>query len=776
MKKLPILFFILILTTNSSLIAQEQPNTNSFKNNYFTVKPKGDVPYDLSLLFSEAYKREKEELEKNNSTQREHLNKTNDKFLQESNYFINQILLSGKVLYNTPLNTYVDKIVDKILINDPDLRKQIRVYILKSPTVNASATDKGIMFVNLGLLAQAGSESQLAFILSHELIHYVKKHNLNLYLEKDRISRENKGFRSASLSQILYKTHFRSREMESEADEKGFDDYFKKTNYDLNQVMEVYDVLQYAYLPFDEIAFNYTFLTDSLFNLPGKYIPESINSIRARDDYDDENSTHPNIKKRRELMQNSLKGIDNKGRSINPSGTEYFNAIRDMAKFECLRLYTIEQNYSMAFYNAWLMKKDYPDNLFIDQVISASLYGITKYKNRNNSSNILPSEKKTEGEIHAVVCLFKNIKKAEINALALRFVFKACEKFPNDNYLNKIKKDLFKELIWGNKAKLSMFVNASQIHKQGDTTLAEINKQDSIIKQSSKVRNIEKKKKLNSDEGYYQYIFAGLLSNNSFVKEFNKTTDEYDNYKIKEKEKIAKNKNEKKLKDINDDDLPDFFDDDDYIRYNSHDQNFGCKIGIDSILLYNPFYMKIDYNKTEKIKFFDTESSQLKFIELLKNNAKKLGLAMEVVVPSAINEQGTDLYNNHLILNDWTDEFSNWDIKGEKVMFLSEEIKPLINQYKTRYLDLSGIISAKSNSLDGNAFYMIVYSVLSPVMLPITIQYFASHTFNSIYYNLLLDMQTGDVIFLNSSKIEMRDNKAYLNSRIYDTFNQIKTK
>ncbi|MFZ4399212.1 MAG: M48 family metallopeptidase [Bacteroidales bacterium] len=773
MKKQKYFLLLLILLVKTSLFAQRQPIVADFTHNYYTLKPVGEIPDDLCTQFVQAYKNEKAELEKSDSTKHRRVIKTKDKFLQESNYYINQILLSGKVLYNTPLNAYVDKIADKILVNEPELRKQIRIYILKTPTVNASATDKGIFFINLGLIAQAGSESQLAFIISHELIHYIKKHSMDLFLEKDKISRENKGFKSASLNEILYKTHYRSREMENEADDKGFNDYYSKTNYDLNQATEIYDVLQYAYLPFDEIAFNTSFLSDSLFVFPAKYLPESINPIRARDDYDDENSTHPNIKKRREQMQERLKNIDNKGKQINPQGEAYFNAIRDMARFECLRLYTIEQNYSMSFYNAWLMKKDYPDNLFIDQVLSASLYGMAKYKNRDNISNVLTSEKKTEGEIHTVVSLFKNIKKNELNAIALRYVWQVNQKYPEDNYLKNIKDDLFKELVWRNKARLSMFVSNPQILKPGDTILADATKFDSIQKQSSKVRNIEKKKKTQAINEFYSFIFANLLKDKSFTAEFKKVVENLENIQNKNKEELAKlSKSEQEDNDGEDEEI----DDESELVYSNKDRNFGCRMGIDTVLLYNPFYMKFDYRKTEKIKFFDTESSQLNFIGLLKKNAKRVGLHMETVLPSEFKENGTALYNNHMLLNEWTDEFYSWEINGDRVLFLSNEIKSIINQYQTKYLNIAGVISAKASRIDNAAFSMLLYGALSPVMWPITIQYYTRPAFQTIFYNGVFNMETGKTVFINSSAIEMSDNRAYLNSRIYDTFNQMKSK
>lgn len=41
---------------------------------------------------------------------------------------------------------------------------------------------------------------------------------------------------------------------------------------------------------------------------------------------------------------------------------------------------------------------------------------------------------------------------------------------------------------------------------------------------------------------------------------------------------------------------------------------------------------------------------------------------------------------------------------------------------------------------------------------------------------MVVDMETGKKIFVNASAIDMSDSKALLNSKIYDTFNQIKTK
>ncbi|MEG2071341.1 MAG: M48 family metallopeptidase, partial [Bacteroidales bacterium] len=92
------------------------------------------------------------------------------------NYFLRDMFLNGKILYGNKLNNYVNTVTDHLLKEYPALRKEVRIYILKSPVVNAYATENGIFLINLGLLAQVSNESELAFIIAHEISHYAENH------------------------------------------------------------------------------------------------------------------------------------------------------------------------------------------------------------------------------------------------------------------------------------------------------------------------------------------------------------------------------------------------------------------------------------------------------------------------------------------------------------------------------------------------------------------------------------------------------------------------
>jgi tetratricopeptide (TPR) repeat protein len=85
------------------------------------------------------------------------------------------IQTSGRVVTDPKLNAYVwDLVCD---LAGPYCR-DIRVYILRFPAFNAAMAPNGSMQVWTGLLLRAENEAQLAFVIGHELGHYIKRHTL----------------------------------------------------------------------------------------------------------------------------------------------------------------------------------------------------------------------------------------------------------------------------------------------------------------------------------------------------------------------------------------------------------------------------------------------------------------------------------------------------------------------------------------------------------------------------------------------------------------------
>jgi predicted Zn-dependent protease len=85
---------------------------------------------------------------------------------------------SPLVIRDDTLNAYVKKVVCDLA--GPQCAS-IRVYLVDAPMFNAACYPNGMMTVYTGLLLRTENEAQLAFVLGHELTHYLKRHTLDAF-------------------------------------------------------------------------------------------------------------------------------------------------------------------------------------------------------------------------------------------------------------------------------------------------------------------------------------------------------------------------------------------------------------------------------------------------------------------------------------------------------------------------------------------------------------------------------------------------------------------
>jgi len=73
------------------------------------------------------------------------------------------------------LNAYVQGLVCKLA---GEYCRSIRLYVMEVPAFNAETLPNGAMVVWSGLLLRSENEAQLAFVLGHEITHYLHRHSL----------------------------------------------------------------------------------------------------------------------------------------------------------------------------------------------------------------------------------------------------------------------------------------------------------------------------------------------------------------------------------------------------------------------------------------------------------------------------------------------------------------------------------------------------------------------------------------------------------------------
>lgn len=735
MKSFNILLFYGILFLHISTKSQSIDFTN-----YRPLKSSGVMPSDICRQFTEHYEKRKEDLNKEKSE----IKKYGADYALSSSYYLNQILKSGKLLYGDPLSKYVNQVAINLLINQPDLKENLRFYVIRVPFVNAFALDPGVIIVTTGLLAQIENEAQLAFVLSHEIIHIIKKHSIDLYLTGRKLSRAKDENSPTMVDARIYKYHFRSREHENEADQQGVAEFLSKSEYELNIIDGVFDVLQFGDLPFDELPdFTKTFET-GFYTFPNHLTLNETKPISINDEEDDTLSTHPNIKNRRNAMNNYIKQFDHSNRKLFIQSKETFLQIRDIARFETIHAQILEHDYINASYNIFIMLKSYPENTFLESAMVSCLYGISKYKINGYSDDIIDSYKDKEGYIQQSTYFFTKLNRKEINILSLRYAWLIHCKQPENKYLTSICNDLILDLK-SQKIKLEDF--ADDLHQDTlisnqDTTTHENNKYGRI--KESVQKKTTSSTKFTDELSYLAFAYIDLKKDSNFVKAF-----------------ISQKVNEN----------------DDYSEFRNikNSKNKGARLGIDSVIIFNPYFMKFDERKKNSVRILTSETKEINITNRAMEMAKKIKLNAPVISSHQFSPEDMDYYNDYCSVSSWLDEFHAVDQSFKMIFYQSQYLNNITQKYNTNYLDLIGIASIVRQKSARDIFSLLLYST-TPFTIPIIIYELIVPTYNSIYINQLVNLTNGEVMFSTFHYFEQNSRRDCVNSRIYDSFNQIKAR
>lgn len=728
------------------------PVFSQFSTDYEPLRSEGSLPEDLTILSSEKYQMKKESIEED--LKRSERKEQSD-FLLESTFNIDQLLLNGKVLFNDPLTLYVQKVLDNIISKDDSIYQKLQVYVVKSPYVNAFATDRGALFINVGLLAQLSNEAELAYILCHEIIHYREKHNMTGYIEYERIHKGKGNYRRSTESEkILEKSNY-SKELESVADEEGFE-LFLKTDYDPELIIGVFDVLQYSYLPIDDIAFESDFMETQNYKIPANYYIEETAPIKSVDDYDDSKSSHPNVKKRRDVIFELIaknKTSEKKG-FVNPKA-EFIQA-QQLARLELNHLYIMDRDYAKALYNSYLMLKEYPDNKYLKTSVAYSLYALLKYGNEGKTSYVLPHFEKIQGKSQDVYHIFGKMEEDELAVFANAYIWELQKKYPEDTFLKNIAIDALQDMVLKNELDKDYFLK--KYPKETEMQL-EADLSEEEYEKLSKYEKIRLQKLLDEKENFdsSKLAFIELFDYPLFTEELEKYSTIL--HKQKNPEKKSKKEQKKELRAEN--------------KQKKILARKGRALGIDKIVIVEPNFLKLDQRKDINNRYLSSEKKQLQLSETMQMLAEKAELETVVIGnKSQLTANSIKQYNHNALVNDWIEErASHGDM--EIIPFESKYTMEMAEEYDTPYFLYSGIYNIRQKQ---EFDYMaMAVSLLYVVPIPLYLYYQFRPYYETYFYSLLFDITTGDALMVNDNFITEKESRDLTRISYYDTFHQIKS-
>lgn len=694
----------------------------NLKENFTPLKSEGVLPEIFTQNIRNVIKAEITDL--NKSKEKDKNIKT--VYLTEANFEIEKIVKSGNTLINDEITKYLNKLKDIVLSQDPELRSKINIFTLKSTVVNAYSYDKGYIFFDVGLIAQAESEAQLAYILCHEISHYTKKHNIQGYVKNRKLEKEVYEGKSTD-DAIMEKCQY-SKENESEADIEGFK-LFEGTNYNFIQAQKAFDVLQYAHLPFELVEFKKSFLETENFKLPGGYFLKEVSSIRNNGADDDTKSTHPNTVKRKAAIEELIKARNNDGRVNNVAGEEQFKYIRDLARFESCRLYLKNRDYPNALYGAYILKEKYPDNKYIAQLISKCLYAITLYKKGDlrygNDSYLesgFPAYANVESYPQQIYHLIEKMPENEWTVLSLNYIYRAHKKFPNDSVLNRLSDSLFKMMgrtSWG----IVDFVrtNRKEVKTEAAKDTTTPKSKTELIANLQKENNFK-----NYDTAYYKDAFVDLfMTDKEFVTKFPTSgqavsgSSGFSDYRPR-----GYSTNKKAMKKGN--------------RYKEMEK-------VSKVITLEPFYIIID-NNDNSTAHVEADEKQEILINTINTCAGKQNFELVTMDPGIITSSEVSKMNDYSVINDWIYErFDGYENSSSSIPILgTDEIKDITKKYGTTHILKTGIGYVK-----GKRKY-------------------------TVFYAAIYDLKTNKMVYLKQEVFKGKPNKDLIHTKMYQLFYELK--
>jgi hypothetical protein len=506
--------FILLLS--GSISAQQD-----LTKNYAPLKSSGSLP-DILIQSTQSKIDEGLKVERATMSKQDKV-----EFLEKIHYSIDDLLNSGMVLFGDETTKYVERVASELLKDEPKLRKELQFYVIKSNVTNALSTDQGIIFITLGLLAQIENEAQLAYILAHEISHYQERH-----IEKAFVKNSEPAKRSERIDAQIERLSNHSKEAELEADKLALKLYHK-AGYAKSEINAVFDVLMYSYLPFDEIALPKDYYDSPNLFIPERFFPKSINPIKANDDYDDTKSSHPNIRKRREAIGSEISKLDSWGDKEFKLSKDDFLYIRSLARMEGLRLNILNTDLAEALYRAFLLEREYPENLYLNQCKANAWLSLASFKLTNNISEVNPRYSQVEGELHAMAYFISKLSRIQLAIVALRQIEDINVRFPEDAQIQKIRSKMIRLLAGYDSFKLDDMskVNFSEaahldsMKKVENTSDVDSTETSKPLSKYDRIRN----KDVNDPEGaavldsskFYLFALSDLVIDQGFIDEYN---------------------------------------------------------------------------------------------------------------------------------------------------------------------------------------------------------------------------------------------------------------
>lgn len=284
--------------------------------------------------------------------------------------------------------TYLNALVDEIVQANPLIRdKEISCYFSRSGVPNAAFLGEGVILFNMGLFARLENESQVAFVLCHELSHLYLLHSENSIqnyvttLNSDEVQKQLRHIKKLEyrkrleveqlLKGLTFDSRRHGRDHESQADSMAIE-LMRHTPFDISQSLIALALLD----SIDTDTLNTAAVLQKLFNAPefpfqkrwiakeegllGGHATLAIDSTFA-----DSLKTHPDCQKRIKVLEPMVKKYFASSSSKNVINEDTFHKLVHTFQYEMIDFAFISDDYTKSLYYTLKLLGQYPNDPYL---------------------------------------------------------------------------------------------------------------------------------------------------------------------------------------------------------------------------------------------------------------------------------------------------------------------------------------------------------------------------------------------------------------------------
>ena len=312
-----------------------------------------------------------------------------------------------KEIYTSPSATaYLNQIVKEIVCSNQCLDQlPLNCYFSRSGNPNASYVGEGMILINMGLFTRLGNESQLAFVICHEIAHQYLRHSENTIanyvsrLNSKEVQDELKTIKNSRYKRsqpleeltnsITFTTRRHVRQNECEADSLAVE-LLKQTRFDCAEVIATLNILDK--IDTDTISTNECLR--NLFNseqypFQQKWIlkEEGLLGGHAKlqsDEFEDSLKTHPDCTFRISKLEPVISKLKNGSKNV--VNFEAFKHFAKLFQYEVVEYAYSSDNYGKSLFYTLELLQQKPDDPYLLANIGRLFNGIY-YAQKNHHLN-----------------------------------------------------------------------------------------------------------------------------------------------------------------------------------------------------------------------------------------------------------------------------------------------------------------------------------------------------------------------------------------------------